>query len=100
MKDVEHFTFMLPPDIWRKKPHPSSFKMDIEYAAKVYPGSTPILDTREVRRLPSTPEELANAGRTNDPGLNKTPMTEARLGVALQEYEARLKGAAAGLPPE
>jgi hypothetical protein len=51
MKDVEHFTFMLPPDIWRKKPHPSSFKMDMEYAARVYPGSTPILDTREVRRL-------------------------------------------------
>jgi hypothetical protein len=106
MKDIEYFTFIVPPDIWRKKPGPSKFKMSAEYAAKVYPGSTPILSTREVRRLPSTPQELANAGRTHGDGVNRRPMTEARIGQILQEYEARLKRekaekrTASGLPPD
>lgn len=91
MKDVEYFTFMLPPSIWKKKPHRSSFKMDAEYAAKVYPGSTPILDTREIRRLPSTPQEIANAGRTYFDVASSRPMTEAEIGRHIQEYDRRLK---------
>jgi hypothetical protein len=89
MKDVEHFTFTLPPDIWSKKPRQSSFKMARDYAARVYPGSTPILDTREVRSLPSTPEELANASRTYpDSRGTFSPAVHAKT---LQDYEARLQ---------
>lgn len=91
MKDVEYFYFMLPPSIWKKKPHRSSFKMDAEYAAKAYPGATPILDTREVRRLPSTPEEIASAGRTNGYGLNTRAMTEDEIGRHIQEFDRRLR---------
>lgn len=54
MKEVEHFTFMLPPDIWRKKEGPSTFKMAIEEAASRHPGATPIRSTREIRQLPET----------------------------------------------
>lgn len=61
MKDVEFFTFMLPPDIWRKKGGRSSFKMSREQAEKQHPGATPILSTREVRPLPETKEEIAHA---------------------------------------
>ena len=59
MKEVEYFTFMLPPDIWRKTPRPSSFKLTIEEAAKRHPGATPIPTSREVRRMPETDGELA-----------------------------------------
>lgn len=89
MKDVEYFTFMLPPDMWRKKPQPSKFKMDAEYAARVYPGSTPIPDTREVRQLPSTREELTNAGRTN-PDSGSLMTHEARA-KAWQDYDVRME---------
>jgi hypothetical protein len=50
MKEVEYFNFMLPPNNWRKKPGPSTFKMTIEDAARRYPGAQPILSSREVRR--------------------------------------------------
>jgi hypothetical protein len=74
MPDDEYFFFTLPPNNWRKKPGPSTFKMTIEDAAKRYPGAEPILSSREVRlggdpitadspyckRLrPKTPEEEA-----------------------------------------
>lgn len=49
MPETEHYTFMLPPSAWRKKPHPSSFKMTLAQAAEKYPGAEPILSTREVR---------------------------------------------------
>lgn len=61
MKDVEVFTWLLPPDIWRKRPHPSTYKMDRETAEDRYPGATPIMITREVRTLPSTEEEVRQA---------------------------------------
>jgi len=49
VKEVEFFAFMMPPSIWCKKPHPSSYKMTIEDAAKRFPGAEPILSSREVR---------------------------------------------------
>jgi hypothetical protein len=74
--DTEYFFFTLPPNNWRKKPGPSTFKMTIADAAKRHPGATPILSSREVRttgsgdstadspycRLlrPKTPEEEAH----------------------------------------
>lgn len=58
MKRVEFFTWMLPPDPWRKKPSSSSYKMDRETAEKRHPGATPILSTLEVRELPDKPEEM------------------------------------------
>ncbi|MDQ0571467.1 hypothetical protein QFZ42_003301 [Variovorax paradoxus] len=58
MKQVEFFTWNLPPDIWRKKGGPSSYKMSREDAEKKHPGATPILSSREVRRMPETPEEI------------------------------------------
>jgi hypothetical protein len=78
MKEVEYFAFMLPPDIWRKKGGPSTWKMTIEDAAERYPGAQPIMSTREVRfsgesqitadspyqrRASRTPEEEAYAAR-------------------------------------
>ncbi len=59
MKQVEYFSFTLPPNIWSKKPYPSRFKMSVEEAAKRYPGALPILGSREVRHVPTTPQELA-----------------------------------------
>lgn len=61
MKEVEVFQWMLPPDIWRKRPHPSTYKMDRATAEARYPGASPIQVTREVRMLPSTEEELRQA---------------------------------------
>lgn len=61
MREVEIFTWNLPPDIWRKKGGPSSFKMSREEAERKHPGATPILSSREVRRLPETKEEIAHA---------------------------------------
>jgi hypothetical protein len=58
MKDVEFFTFMLPPDIWRKRPHPSSHKMTREQAAERHPGAEPIQSSREVRSMPETEAEV------------------------------------------
>lgn len=48
--DTEHFYFILPPNIWRKKPSRSTYKMTREEAAKRYPGAEPILESREVRK--------------------------------------------------
>lgn len=75
MTEIEHFYFMLPPDIWRKKGGRSNYKMTREDAAKRYPGAEPILSSREVIRVsedhitadspycqvsrPKTPEEEA-----------------------------------------
>jgi hypothetical protein len=61
MKEVEFFTWNLPPDIWRKKGGPSSFKMSREDALKKHPGATPILSSREVRPMPETEEEISHA---------------------------------------
>lgn len=63
MKEVEYFTFMLPPDIWRKKGGPSSYKMTMNQAAKRYPGATPIISTREVVQEPETEQEDAERRR-------------------------------------
>lgn len=61
MKQVEFYTWMLPPDAWRKKPSPSSYKMSRETAESRYPGATPILSTLEVRDCPETREEMKSA---------------------------------------
>lgn len=53
MEEAEYFTFMLPPDVWRKKGGPSSCKMTREQAAERYPGAEPILSSREVRKIGS-----------------------------------------------
>lgn len=58
MKEVEFFTWQLPPDIWRKKGGPSTFKMTREDAARRYPGAEPILSSREVRPVPETEAEM------------------------------------------
>jgi hypothetical protein len=71
MKNVEFFTFMLPADIWRKKPHPSSFKMTIERTAEHYPGAEPILSSREVRPVPETEEEARAARLVEYPQYRK-----------------------------
>ena len=55
MKEVEVFDFMMPPSIWRKKPHRSSFKMTLEDAAERYPEATPIMSSREVRKIGGEP---------------------------------------------
>lgn len=49
-EEIEHYTFILPPSPWSKKPYRSRWKMSIEYAAAKYPGATPIPETREVIR--------------------------------------------------
>ena len=49
--ETEFFTFMLPPDAWRRKPSPSTYKMTREDAAARYPGAEPILSSREVRKV-------------------------------------------------
>ena len=61
MREVEYFLWTLPPDAWRKKPHPSKFKMTREEAQKRHPGATPILESREVRQMPETEEEILKA---------------------------------------
>ncbi len=72
MKQVEFFKWMLPPDIWRKKPSPSRHYMSREEAAERYPTATPIESTREVRNLCETEEELRAYVRSlNVHGANK-----------------------------
>lgn len=64
MKEVEYFNWMLPPDAWKKKPHPSTWKMTREDAAAR--GLTePVLSSREVRMKGETPEEEAELQRRN-----------------------------------
>ncbi|WP_418131531.1 hypothetical protein [Variovorax sp. 278MFTsu5.1] len=91
MKDVEYFYFMLPPSIWKKKPHRSSFKMDAEHAAKAYPGATPILDTREIRTLPDTEEEIRAAMLVTQPGYSGFDSTEEAIGRRIQAGNQRMK---------
>ena len=65
MEEAEFYSFMLPPDPWRKKPSPSTFKMTMAEAAKRYPGAQPILSSREVRKGDAalTPADSPYAGR-------------------------------------
>ncbi len=51
MHTVDLFLRMLPPDNWRRKAGPSTYKMTAEEALKRYPGATPILSSREVREV-------------------------------------------------
>lgn len=53
MPEQEYFTWLLPPDPWRKKPKPSPFKLTREEAEKRHPGATIIEGTREVRKSAS-----------------------------------------------
>lgn len=78
MREVEYFTFMLPPDIWRKKGGPSSYKMSIEEAAQRYPGAQPILSSREVKRLPATEDEIRHAMLVPYPQYGKSGLPPGR----------------------
>lgn len=92
MKDVEYFTFMMPPSIWRKKPHPSSFKMSIEEAAQRSPEATPIMSTREVRQHPETAAEWAERQKYfSGYVVGSGPTTEEEIGRHLREYNERMK---------
>lgn len=91
MKEVEYFTFMVPPTIWRKKPYPSSFKLTVNEAAKRHPGATPILNTREVRSMPDTPDEHAAALFSHFNGYAGAPRTEQDVARSLREYEDRTR---------
>ena len=76
MKEVEYFNWMLPPDVWRKKPHPSRWKMTREEAAKQ--GLTePILSSREIRLQGETPEEEADYQRRNATNAWQKPKTDS-----------------------
>ena len=56
MKEVEYFNWMMPPDVWSKKPRPSRWKMTVEEAAKR--GLTERVESsREVILQGETPEE-------------------------------------------
>lgn len=62
MKEVEYFNWIMPPDVWRKKPYPSRWKMTIEEATAR--GLTERAEsTREVRLKGETPEEEADLQR-------------------------------------
>jgi hypothetical protein len=93
-KEVEYFEFMMPPSIWRKKPHPSGWKMTREDAARRYPGAEPILSTREVRRLPETDAEMM-ANTIQHQGRAKTEGEErlsawlvSRIGEKSEQIQA------------
>lgn len=60
MKQVEYFHWMLPPDVWSKKPHKSTIKLT-EEDAKARGALQRLDDTREVRQLPETDEERRDA---------------------------------------
>lgn len=71
MKQVEIFTWNLPPDIWRKRGGRSSVKMSREEAERKHQGATPILSSREVRTLPDTEEEIRAAQLREYPQYRK-----------------------------
>lgn len=54
-REVEVFDWILPPDIWRKKPHRSKSKMTREEALGRYPGAVVIPESREIKMLGSDP---------------------------------------------
>jgi hypothetical protein len=88
MKATEYFTFVLPPDVWSRKPRLSSFKLTVDEAADRHPGATPLLDTREVRDMPTTEDELAAALYSHFNGYPATPSAE-KISRTVQEYEPR-----------
>ena len=94
MKDVEYFTFTLPPDVWKKTPRLSKFKLSMEEAAKWHPGASPIADTREVRQMPDTSEERAATLYSHFNGYPAAPRTAEEVCRRVQEYEDRMKGSA------
>lgn len=93
MKEVEYFNFLVPPTIWCKRPHPSSYKMTIEEAAERYPGSPPIPSSREVRMIGGEPITAAAPYQGSRP---KTPGEEqlsawlvSRIGEHSEEIQLR-----------
>lgn len=64
MKEVEYFHWMLPPDVWSKKPRKSTIKLTAEEAKAR--GALERLDsTREVRHMPETASERMDATHRN-----------------------------------
>lgn len=55
MSQTPYYFFMLPPDPWRKRPSPSTWRMTIAEAAKRHPGAEPILSSVEWREDGVTP---------------------------------------------
>ncbi|AVQ81629.1 hypothetical protein [Variovorax sp. PMC12] len=98
MKDVEFFNFMMPPSIWNKKPSPSRFKMDIEYAAKTYPGATPILSTREIREIPETEADHAERAKYIC-GYSKGGMTSEEIFATWRQVKSQAPNAGSDNPP-
>lgn len=62
MKEVEYFTWILPPSVWNKKPYPSRWKMTAEEATG-YGAISRVDGSREVRLQGETPEEEAELQR-------------------------------------
>lgn len=60
MKQVEYFHWMLPPDVWSKRPYKSKLKLT-EEEAKAKGALQRLDDTREVRQEPETEEERRDA---------------------------------------
>jgi hypothetical protein len=91
MKDVEYFTFIVPPDIWRKKASPYPHKMSMEDAERRFPGATPILSSREVRRLPATEAEIRAEVMKCPQGYSGINKTEVEIGRRIQEHDKLTK---------
>jgi len=85
MKDVEFYAFRVPSEIKGRRPYLTRWKMTIKEGKARFPDGVPELNTLEVRRLPSTPEEAYEHGRSISP--SHKPVTSE----ALQDYGQRLK---------
>lgn len=85
MKDVEYFSFRVPNEIPGRKPYLVRWKLTAEEAARLYPDATVEPGSREVRQIPSTPEEAFHIARSPEPNFQPTE------GAHLREYGARLK---------
>lgn len=71
MKEVEYFHWMLPPDVWSKKPRKSTIKLT-EDEAKALGALQRLDETREVRQMPETESERMDAlFRNNTSGWQK-----------------------------
>lgn len=59
MKDVEVFTWLMPAPAWKPKakPYRSRWKMSADEAA-TYGAISPCPETREIRQILETPEEI------------------------------------------
>lgn len=79
MKEVEYFHWMLPPDVWSKKPRKSTIKLTAE-EAKARGALERLDETREVRQMPETDAERMDAmHRNTTSSWQKDGGTKSRL---------------------